>query len=505
MTSSLQFVAADFLDSEVELPTPARPATLPVAFIGRLVAEDNPLQALLMLLHQLHPGRRWSHEAVRVLLSRTLLELDTLLNLQLNSILHHPQLQALEANWRGICLLTEQSQHSDHERQVRIKVLNLSWTALCQDLQRAIEFDQSALFHKIHADEFGSAGGEPFGLLLGAYEISHHHPGGQADISCLQELCRIAAAAFSPLVVNASPALFGVDEFSQLAGVSHLASHFSSPEMQSWRSLRAQEDSRFLAMALPRMLMRGQLSEHSNHGLPFNFSEARTDQHALLWGPACFGVGCVAIRAFCESGWFAQIRSYRQGHISLGVIDNMPDLHPLTGLAHTYPLHSAVDWQISDSMEKQLTDAGFLSLQALPNTRMLVMSAAPSVQLSANYTDPAAQMSARLASMLHYTLCVSRFAHYLKVMGRDRIGGYRTPQECEAQLQRWLHGYTMASAGSSDEMRARFPLRDARVTVRDIAGAPGRFYSVIHLQPHFQLDQMITSVRLVTELAPIHD
>ena len=155
-------------------------------------------------------------------------------------------------------------------------------------------------------------------------------------------------------------------------------------------------------------------------------------------------------------------------------------------------------------MERVLAEEGFLPLMSLAQTEMLVLHSVPSVQEPGKADEPAAQVSARLATMLHYTLCVSRFAHYLKVMGRDRVGGYRSPEECESQLQRWLHRYTTATEGASDELRARFPLRNASISVRAQVGEPGRFYSVIKLQPHFQLDQLVTGMRLITELAPVH-
>ncbi|WKE65739.1 type VI secretion system contractile sheath large subunit [Gallaecimonas kandeliae] len=495
MSAALQFVAKDYF------ATPeARPALPDLAFMKRVSAEHDALQALLLWLGRVDPAKRWRQQGVKALLATSLNLLDDLLNEQLNAILHQSDFQALEANWRGLWLLTEQAAQDDGDDQVKVKVLDLDWQELSKDLHKAMEFDQSRLFAKIYSDEFGTPGGEPFGLLLGAYAVSHRNQGGVTNLDSLKELSRVAAAAFAPLILNADPSLFGVDSFQDLTGVRELESHFNAPELAKWRSLRDMEEARFLGLALPGILMRPPYRERGQGPEGFRFREHQEREADHLWGPACFGVGTVAIRAFCQSGWFSQIRGYRAGQVAHGVIDNLPALSAVTGGFH--PGRSPVNWQVTDRMEKILADEGFLPLLPLANTGMLLMPSVPSVQRPARYQEAGAQISARLSAMLHYTLCVSRFAHYLKVMGRDRVGGYRTPQECESQLQRWLHGYTMASEGATDEMRSRFPLREARVQVKERAGEPGRYYSVIRLQPHFQLDQMVTGVKLVTELTP---
>ncbi|MAL98856.1 type VI secretion system contractile sheath large subunit [Hydrocarboniclastica marina] len=503
MSVAMDFVGKDFLDR----PVPRSGPVLPDAgFAARLAAEASDLQALLMLLGRADPEACWGREKIGALLATMLVEIDQTINRQLNAILHHTVFQALEANWRGVALLTDQAANDDHDGLTRVRVLDLSWRELTRDLSRAIEFDQSRLFAKVYSDEFGSPGGEPFGLILGAYGLSHRSSGGQANIDALKSLSQLAAAAFTPIVLNANPSFFGVDSYPELSSISDLASHFGQAELAGWRSLRAMEDSRFLGLAVPRILMRQPYREVGQGPEGFRFREERHDpDRDYLWGHACFSAGTVAIRAFCESGWFAQIRGFRSGRIAHGTVDNLPAIQSISSAGRLFPTRSAVDWQISERMERVLADEGFLPVLPLANTGMLVLHSMPSVQSPQRFEKITAEVSARLSAMLHYTLCVSRFAHYLKVMGRDRVGGYRSPEECESQLQRWLHSYTMATEGASDELRARFPLRDASVSVRARAGEPGRYFSVIRLQPHFQLDQLVTGMRLVTELTPVQD
>lgn len=470
----------------------------------RLIAEADDQQALMHFLGK-YPGRTgWNRDQIRAVLADSILRLDRLINAQLNAILHHQELKDLEAHWRGVALLVDQAAQDDQQDQVKIRVLDAAWDVVSADLARAIEFDQSRLFAKVYSEEFGSPGGEPFGLLLGTYSISHRTQGGVANLETLRELSQVAAAAFAPLILNAAPSFFGVDDYAELTGVRDLESHFSQVELSAWRSLRETEDSRFLGLAVPRMLMRPPHREMGEGAEAFGFLEHRqvTDRD-YLWGPACFAFGTVAIRAFCESGWFSQIRGFRPGRVAHGTVDNMPAIARINPSGVLFPTRQAVDWQVSDRMEKALSEEGFLPLVPLPNTPMLVFHSVPSIQQPAKHESTAADVSARLSSMLHYILCVSRFAHYLKVMGRDRIGGYRTPEECEAQLQRWIHGYTMSTEDASDGLRTKYPLRDARVTVKARPGEPGKYYSIIHLQPHFQLDQLVSGLRLVTELTPV--
>lgn len=502
MGAALSFVDKDYLDRQPPAKAPVVPDR---GFAERLVAEADDLHALLLLLGRTDPEKQWTRPDITALLAGMLVRLDRLLNEQLNAILHHPEFQALEANWRGLLMLADQAAESDNEGLVKVRFLDLSWKLLRKDLTRSIEFDHSRLFAKIYSEEFGNPGGEPFGLLLGAYTISHRTEGGQSNMDILKELARVGAAAFAPVIVNADPSFFGVDHFADLTAVSDLESHFNQPELVKWRSLRQEEDARFLGITMPRMMMR---PPHLGPGQgieSFRFRESGSNvARDYLWGPACFGFGTVAIRAFCESGWFAYIRGYRPERVAHGVVDNLPSIQKTTGTGALFPSRNAVDWQITDRMERALADEGFMPLSPLANTEMLTFHSVPSVQLPATYGKPAADMSARLSAMLHYTLCVSRFAHYLKVMGRDRVGGYRTPEGCEEQLRKWLRSYTMDSEGASDEMRARFPLRDAHVSVRTRIGDPGKFYSVIRLQPHFQIDQLVTGMKLITELTPVN-
>lgn len=504
MSSALAFVDQDYIRRRHQNAGQSPVRALHRGLAERLIAEADELQALMLFLSQ-YPGRsKWTRNQIRAVLSDNILRIDSLLNAQLNAILHHQELKDLEANWRGVALLVDQAAQDDHQEQVRIKVLDASWELLSADMARAIEFDQSRLFAKVYSDEFGTPGGEPFGLLLGTYSISHRTRGGAANLDTLKELSQVAAAAFAPLILNAAPSFFGVDHYSELTGVRELESHFSQAELTSWRTVREVEDARFLGLAVPRMLMRPPHREMGEGAESFGFLERRevTDRD-YLWGPACFAFGTVAIRAFCESGWFSRIRGYKPGRVAHGTVDNMPDIAGINPSGKLHPTRQAVDWQISDRMEKALAEEGFLPLVPLPNTPMLAFHSVPSVQQPKRYEKTAADVSARLSSMLHYILCVSRFAHYMKVMGRDRIGGYRTPEECEAVLQRWIHGYTTATEGGSEDLISRFPLRDAKVTVRAQAGEPGKYYSIMHLQPHFQLDQLVTGLRLVTELSPV--
>lgn len=419
---------------------------------------------------------------------------------QVDAILHHPLFQRLEASWRGLDLLTRQAGGAEN---VVIRVLDASWRELVRDMERAIEFDQSALFRKAYSDEFGSPGGRPFSVLLGDYYVAHRPRADQPvdDLQALQSISQVAAAAFAPFICSAHPALFGLDSFTALGRPIDLARVFGSAEYGRWNRFRDQEDSRFIGLTLPRVLLRR----------PWTYDVQRADHmryvedvggggaDRYLWGNACFALGSVLIRAFRACGWLADIRGVVPGEESGGLVVDLP------GLGFDLEREGAVyrpptEFVVTDSRERELADLGFLSLCACPGTPFAAFYATPSVQRPERHTTEDASANARLSAMLQYVFCASRFAHYLKVICRDRTGTYARAEEIEAELTSWLNRFSVSSENAKEEIQARFPLREGSVQVREIPGRPGTFATIIHLRPHFQLDQMTSSIRLVTEV-----
>lgn len=426
-------------------------------------------------------------------------QIDRLLNAQVNAILHHPRFQRLEASWRGLLYLVNEA---DGAEQVRIRVLDVSWKQVARDLERAIEFDQSQLFRKIFKQEFGSPGGEPFGILLGDYWLSHRPRPGDAtdDVAALREMSSVAAAAFAPFIAAADPALFGLDDFSGLARTLNLESIFSQTEYVKWNALRQTADARFIGLTVPRVLMRRpyRLDNLRADGFCFHEEVAGTDAAKYLWGNACFAFGSVVIRSFNDYGWFANIRGVPEG-ISGGVVSGIPVDYFLTdreGVAGKY----TTDVLITDAEDKQLADFGFIPLCHGKDSEYAVFYSNQSMQKPVEYDNAAAGLNARLSAMLQYILCTSRFAHFLKVIGRDKVGSFATPEECEAFLHEWLLQYVTASDMGSHEMRAKYPLSEGRVEVREIPAKPGAFSCVMHLKPHTQFDQMVSAIKLVTDI-----
>lgn len=430
--------------------------------------------------------------------------IDALLNVQVNEILHCDELQALEASWRGLHYLVVQQASFDSEQESKIKLLSCSWSELVRDSQNAIEFDQTNLFKLIYQNEFSMPGGEPFGLLVGDYHIQHK-PGChqlERDLAVLTKVSQTAASAFCPFLVSATPSLFGVDRFSQLATTAAIETQFELPEYLKWHQLRHSEDARFLAITLPFVLMRKPYEKDGSRLEAFAFKEKIVDSDAdLLWGNASYCLASVILRAYSESGWFAQIRGVQAGNYQQGVV------FPPVNVQVRFPgrkrrYRSPVNFQVSERKEQRLSDNGFIPVSPVSETPFVSFATNASLHQPKNYQHQGAAMNAQLSSMLQYTLCVSRIAHYIKVMGRDKVGRYQNAATIESDFQRWLHQYTTGSDEASDELRAKYPLNEARIQVKEKQGSPGHYYSIIHLRPHFQLDQMVTSIRLITELSP---
>ncbi len=438
------------------------------------------------------------------LLRKAISDIDKKLSKQINCIIHHSEFQALESGWRGVLYLVNQKENNDKNQKVKIKVLDCSWTTLSKDINKAIEFDQSEFFKLVYNNEYDMSGGEPFGVLIGNYQISHQNRKGTLinDMDVLKEITRTAAAAFSPFITSAAPSFFGADKFSDLASHIDFTYTFNQIEYTKWNSLREMDDARFLGLTLPYILMRAPYKNDGSRNEAFRFSEViKNPQKDHLWGNAAFAFGGVLIRAFAESAWFGQIRGMQPGQKSKGLVCDLPVCQYETDLYRGRSKPS-INLLISDRAEKMLSDNGFIPLSAVSGTEHLVFYSNASTQKPIEYDSLSATVNAKLSCMLQYILCVSRFAHYIKAIGREKIGTYRNADLCERELQKWLFQYTTASESASDAVRSKYPLKTAQVQVKEMRGKPGHFYSTIQLQPHFQLDQMISSIKLVTELTP---
>lgn len=428
--------------------------------------------------------------------------LDERLTEQVNAILHHPRFQKLEASWRGLHYLID---HCAGKTGVKVRVLDLAWRELVKDLESAIDFDQSRFFGKVYNEEFGTPGGEPYGVILGDYEVSHRvsaeHPTN--DLDALESLSHIAAAAFAPMVTGAHPSLFGLDDFTPLGTPLNLPRTFQQLEYLKWRQFRETEDSRFIGLVLPRVLMRLPYVDDGRRAESFRFFErvAGPDSSRYLWGNAVYALGAVLARTYAQSGWLASIQGVERGIETGGLVTGLPQHSFGTDVAGVAPKYST-DVMITDRDEKELGELGFMPLCVCKDTPWSAFYGSASVQKPKLYDELPATVNARLSAMLQYMFCVSRFAHYLKVIGRDRIGSFATAEECERYLQRWLLNYTIDADDASMQAKAKAPLREGKVEIREKPGKPGSYYCVMHLRPHFQLDQVVTAVKLVTELTP---
>lgn len=435
--------------------------------------------------------------ALRPLIDRVIALIDAAIGRQLDRILHHPRMQALEAAWRGLALVVERAGRA---RSTKVRVLDAGWDMICRDFERAVEFDRAEMFAKIYEDEFGSPGGEPFGVLIGAYELMHLRDEGHPtdDVTGLKGMATVAAAAFAPFIAGAHPRLLGLDRFEAL-GRGFDPGDFESADHVRWRGLRMGEDARFLGLTCPRILLRRPWGEDPGRIDGFRYVEdvSGPDAGKYLWGVAAFAFALVLIRAHDATGWFADIRGAARDHELGGLVRELPADHFGTDRPDV-GLKPPVDVQLTDAQDKRLADLGLIALAPARDTPWVVFHGNPSLQLARPYDREAASANARLSAMLQYMLCVSRFAHYVKVIGRDRVGSFSDAAACEEYLRRWLLGYSIASDTATPEQKARYPLRECAVSVRESPGRPGIYDCTIHLRPHFQLDEVSSGFRLVT-------
>lgn len=419
-----------------------------------------------------------------------LAQIDKLISAQLNEILHHTQFQKLEASWRGLKYLLDQSETNE---LLKIKILNVTRRELLRDLQLAAEFDQSVFFKKVYEEEFGVFGGSPFGALLGDYEFGR----GPEDIELLERISQVAAAAHAPFLSAASSDMLNLESFTQIGGVRDVGKIFDSTEYAKWKSFRQSDDSRYVGLVAPHVLMRLPYGRETKPVDAFNYEEGvdGTDHKKYLWGNAAYALGARLTSAFSMYGWCAAIRGVEGG----GLVEGLP--------AHTFrtddgdiALKCPTEVAITDRREKELADQGLIPLVHCKNTDYAAFFSVQSCNKPKKYDKEAANANARLSAQLPYILAMSRFAHYLKAMMRDKIGSFLSRYDCERLLNQWINNYVTIDDDASQKVKAEKPLREARIEVAEIPGKPGAYRAIAFLRPHFQLDELTVSLRLVADL-----
>lgn len=419
-------------------------------------------------------------------------QIDHLISIQLNEILHHSAFQKLEGSWRGLKYMMDQSETSD---MLKIKVLNCSKKELLRDLQRAPEFDQSAMFKKVYEEEFGVFGGAPFASIIADYEFGKH----PEDIELLERVSNVAAAAHAPFISGADPSMMNLDSFGALDQPRDLAKIFDTTEFAKWKSFRASEDSRYVGLVLPRVLGRLPYGRDTKPVEAFNYEEGvdGTDHSKYLWMNAAWAMGAKLTQSFAKHRWCAAIRGVEGG----GMVDGLP-VHNFRTDDGDIVMKCPTEVPITDRREKELADLGFIPLVHCKNTDYAAFFSVQSSQKPKLYDKDAANANARLSAQLPYIFAVSRFAHYLKAMMRDKIGSFMSRSQCETYLNTWIAQYIILDDDASADAKASHPLREARIDVVDVPGKPGAYRAVAFLKPHFQLDELSVSLRLVADLPP---
>ncbi len=461
---------------------------------GRLARDDYQKERakdmIAEFVNQAMSGELTLSKNMDVSINSRIAEIDRLISAQMNEIMHHEEFQKLEGSWRGLHHLVKNSLTGT---QLKIRVMSATKKDLLKDFERALEFDQSALFKKVYEDEYGTYGGAPFGALIGDYEFGNH----PQDMSLLENMSQVAAAAHAPFLSAASAGLFGWDTFSEMSEVRDVSKIFDRTEYMKWRSFRESEDSRYVGLTLPHVLMREPYGAATKPTESFRFEEDvdGTDHKKYLWGNAAYSLGTRLTEAFSMYGWCVAIRGVEGG----GLVQGLPT-HTFETDEGELAMKCPTEVAITDRREKEFSDNGFIPLVHCKGTDYAAFFATQSANKAKKYDTDEANANARLSTQLQYLFAVSRFAHYLKSMMRDKVGSFLSRKEAEIFLNRWIHNYVTEDDTASPSTKAQYPLREARVDVAEIPGKPGCYRAVAFLRPHFQLDELSVSLRLVADL-----
>jgi type VI secretion system protein ImpC len=419
-------------------------------------------------------------------------KIDQLIGEQLNEVLHHPDMQALEASWRGLHHFVSNSETST---RLKLRLLNASKKDLQNDLEKAIDVDTSALFKKIYEEEYGTFGGHPFSVLVGDYYFSRQTP----DLSLLEKIASVAAAAHAPFITAAHPQLFDMGSFTELGVPRDLSKVFETIDMHKWREFRKSEDSRYVALVLPHVLMRRPYHPDSNpvEGMSFVEHVDGTDHSKYLWGNAAYSLAQRITNAFAQFSWCAAIRGVEGG----GAVEKLPD-HIFQTASGDKAMKCPTEVAITDRREKELDSLGFIALCHKKSEGVAVFFGGQTANKPALYNTNEANANARISAMLPYVLAASRFAHYIKVIMRDKVGSFMTRENVRTYLNSWIADYVLVNDNAPQEIKAQYPLREARIDVTEVPGKPGAYRATVFLRPHFQLEELTASIRLVASLPP---
>jgi type VI secretion system protein ImpC len=423
-------------------------------------------------------------------------QIDRKLTEQVNQILHHAEFQQLEGAWRGLHHLVN---NTETDEMLKIRVFNIPKKELAKTLKRykGTTWDQSPLFKRIYEEEYGQFGGEPFGCLVGDYHFDHSPP----DVELLSQIAQISAASHTPFISGASPSVMQMDSWQELSNPRDLTKIFQTPDYAAWRSLRESEDSRYIGLAMPRFLARQPYGSRTDPVDEFDFEEDTegADSTKYSWANSAYAMAVNINRSFKLYGWCTRIRGIESG----GAVENLP--------THTFPTDDGgVDMKcpteiaISDRREAELAKNGFMPLLHKKNSDFAAFIGAQSLQKPAEYDDPDATANANLAARLPYLFATCRFAHYLKCIVRDKIGSFKERRDMELWLSDWISNYVDYSPeNSGEETKARKPLSAAEVVVEEVEGNPGYYAAKFFLRPHYQLEGLTASLRLVSKLPSV--
>lgn len=481
----------------------AETETKEVSFLEQAISatkqtpKDETKELLKTLTAEAMSGTVKWDKNLSVTINKAIAEIDKVMSRQLTAIMHNEKFQKLEGSWRGLNHLVA---NSETGAGLKIRMMNISKKELGRDLEKAVEFDQSQIFKKIYEAEFGIAGGEPYAAMIGDYEFTAHPD----DLNLLTSMSNVGAAGFCPFIASAGPQMFGLESFTELSKPRDLEKIFTSAEYTKWRSFRDSEDARFVTLTMPRVLARLPYGASTKPIEAFNFEEAATDasgRHVesnhddYTWMNAAYVMGTTITQSYAEYGWCTSIRGAEGG----GKVANLPS-HVFVSDDGDTDQKCPTEIGITDRREAELSKLGFLPLCHYKNTDYAVFFGAQTTQRPKKFDDPDASANAEISARLPYIMATSRIAHFLKVMARDKVGSFMEAADAEEWLNRWISTYVNATPGASAEMKARYPLAEASIQVKEVPGQPGVFSAVAWLRPWLQMEELTASLRMVANI-----
>jgi len=480
------FLSSVRLSTEVDSPTPMLQEDLETV-VEDVSEEERFISSMAAVVFNMDEGQtKFDKQDIQNLVA----DIDTLVDQQLNEVLHHESFQTMEAAWLSIDDLCK---NTNFRKNIQISLLDVSKEEAWEDLElNSADIAGSELFKKLYVAEYDQYGGAPYGAMIGQYEFANT----PKDLLWLKTIGKVATAAHAPFTAAVSPKFFGCETMAEVNQLRDIEGLLDTPKYSAWNALRDTEEAAYIGLTMPRFMVRAPYNDETNPAEGINFTEqvVGDDDADFVWGNASMLFARNLVKSFESSGWCQYIRGPKGG----GLVEGLPS-HAFNVRGED-ELKAPVQISMPDFRELELANAGLIPLIHKKGTADAVFFSAQSIKKAHKFKDPKDSENSTLVTNMSYTFSISRIAHYLKCIMRDNIGSSADRNYIFGQIDRWISGYCTSLVNPDDLTLRYYPFKAYSLEINEIPGKVGWYHCNLAILPHIQFEGMDVDLRVDARL-----